>query len=147
MELKSIVANVSLVVGLLMIACSLYLFKETQVFVAQSIIAKGIVVRLEAVKETVKQGSSPSQTRVSYKPVAQFKTQEGKVVEFTSLVASAPSQYLVGEKLDVRYAATDPLKAEINDIFSLWGMPTLLAALGIISLVFPLVVRLKLKSS
>jgi len=50
----------------------------------------------------------------SYRSVAKFQTQEGKLITYTSTYSSSPPAYDVGEQVTVFYSPENPQKAVIE---------------------------------
>lgn len=67
---------------------------------------------------------------ISYRPIVEFVTREGREVRFSEPTGSNPSIYTLGEAVTVLYAPDNPQEAKLNNFLSLWGFPVTLAALG-----------------
>jgi Protein of unknown function (DUF3592) len=94
-------------------------------FLAQSVLAEGRVVGFRRQRE----GGSE---RDSFFPQIEFHTQAGHPVRFESETGSESPSLCVGDVVRVRYRADAPNEAELDEIFTLWGLPLLLGALGAI---------------
>jgi len=121
MKTISVVKYVFTVVGLGMLVGSFLLYSNTQAFLQSALTASGEVVEL------VRSRSGDSTT---YKPVVEFKTKTGMLIEFTSSSGSNPASYSEGDIVEVLYQDSSPEKAKINSFFSLWGGTTILSVLG-----------------
>ncbi|WNO07766.1 DUF3592 domain-containing protein [Teredinibacter sp. KSP-S5-2] len=108
-------------VGLGLLLGAFFVYKNTQDFMRDSLAAEGVVVDL------VRSRSSDSTT---YRPVVQFETRDGTLVEFTSSMGSNPPSYSRGEVVQVLYQSSSPEQAKINGFFSLWGAAVILGGLG-----------------
>jgi hypothetical protein len=117
----SIVKYFLSLIGLSMLIGSFFLYQNTQDFLKDALQAEGTVIEL------VRSRSSDSTT---YRPVVEFKTQSGSVIEFTSSSGSNPPSYSKGEVVSILYHESSPEQAKINGFFSLWGLPLILGSLG-----------------
>lgn len=116
-----VVPYVFALAGVGMLAGSVFLYKTTSSFLAEAIKAPGTVVELVA---------SQSSDGTTYRPIVQFKRQNGQTVTFESSTGSNPPSYSQGQRVEVFYRPTAPQDAEINDFFSLWGPPAICGTLG-----------------
>ena len=66
----------------------------------------------------------------AYAPAYTFTDASGAEHKAYSTVSSYPPQYEVGEKVQVLYDPDKPKHAKICAYFELWGLATVLAALG-----------------
>lgn len=121
MKKISIIKYTFTVVGIGMLAGAFFLFTNTQEFLKSALTADGTVVEL------VRTRSTDSYT---YKPVVEFKTRDGSLIEFTSSSSSNPPSYSQGEIVEVLYQESFPEQAKINGFFSLWGGPAIVGGLG-----------------
>ena len=76
--------------------------------------------------------SSSSTSSYTYKPEVEFKTPNGKRIEFTSSSGTNPPSYSKGEVIEIFYDESLPQNAKINGFFSLWGGAIILGLMGII---------------
>lgn len=125
MKKASIINKIFLVIGIGMLIGSFFMYSNTKEFLNSAIETEGVVTEL------VRSHSSDS---IMYRPIFEFKTQEGKTVEITSSVASNPPSYSRGEKIDVLYQESAPEKAKINSFFSLWGATLIVGVIGLVFL-------------
>ncbi|HEC12850.1 MAG TPA: DUF3592 domain-containing protein [Acidiferrobacteraceae bacterium] len=121
MNALSIIKYVFSAIGLGMLIGAYFLYQNTQSFLESAAVTNGSVVEL------VRSRSSDSTT---YAPVVQFKTESGALVEFTSSTSSNPPGYSKGESVEVFYLPSNPQKAKINGLFSLWGAALIVGILG-----------------
>ncbi|MBD2105499.1 DUF3592 domain-containing protein [Nodosilinea sp. FACHB-13] len=110
-----------LLTGIGMLAATFFTYTNTNTFLKDAIKTEGTVIELIR---------SQSDDSVTYQPVVVFVSQEGEEIEFTSLSGSNPPSYSKGQAVEIFYLPDNPQKAEINGFFSLWGLPTILGALG-----------------
>lgn len=111
--------------GLGMLAGSVYWYRNVEAFIVHAEVAEGTVVDL------VRSGSSGSGSGDStYRPLVVFVDAAGREIEFVSSVGSNPPAYRRGEKLEVLYQPGDPENARINAFFSLWLGPLILGFIG-----------------
>ncbi|MGI0119184.1 DUF3592 domain-containing protein [Zooshikella sp. RANM57] len=121
MKVISVVKYLFTIIGLAMLVGAFFAYKNSHDFVAEAIHTNGTVVELI---------SSRSSDSISYRPVVEFKTKEGDLIEFTSSTGSNPPSYSRGDAVEVLYLESYPDKAEINSFFSLWGLSTILGGMG-----------------
>jgi hypothetical protein len=98
------VQHVFALAGAGMLLGSVFLYKATNSFLAEAIKAPGTVFELV---------ESRSSDGTTYRPIVRFKSQNGQTVTFEASTSSPLLSH-----------------AEINDFFSLWGMPAILGVLG-----------------
>ena len=96
-------------------------------FLAQSLVAEGRVAGF-------RQQRAGGSERDSFFPQIEFHTQAGHPVRFESETGSESPSLCVGDAVRVRYRADAPNEAELDDFFSLWGLPLLLGSLGAVCL-------------
>ena len=101
-------------------------YRSTQTFVEHAEIAPGTVTDL------VRQSSSGvgSGYRLTYRPVVEFRTFSGRLIEFTSSIGTNPPSHQIGETVEVLYAREDPYDARLGDSWSLSFFSFLGAAIG-----------------
>ncbi len=107
------------VVGFGMIVGAFFLFTNTQDFLKNAQTTDGMVVDLVR--------SSDSDT---YRPVVEFTTRDGSVIEFTSSTGTNPPSFSEGEMVGIFYQESSPEQAKIDSFFSLWGGTVILGGLG-----------------
>lgn len=121
MKTISVIKYTFTVLGLGMLFGAFTFYTNTQDFLKNALTTSGTVVELV---------SSRSSDSTTYRPVVEFKTQDGKLVEFTSSSGSNPPSFSEGEIVEVLYQESSPERAKINSFFSLWGGSTILGGLG-----------------
>ncbi|MCP3941121.1 MAG: DUF3592 domain-containing protein [Desulfobacteraceae bacterium] len=121
MRIISIVKYAFIVIGFSMLVGTFYSYKNTQDFLKDVLTTEGTVVELV---------HSRSSNSTIYRPVVEFKTQGGTIVEFASSSGSNPPSYSKGEMVEVLYQQSAPDHAQINDFFSLWGASIILGGMG-----------------
>ncbi|HEY0289381.1 MAG TPA: DUF3592 domain-containing protein [Pseudomonas sp.] len=99
------------VFGAVWLVAGFMAFRESFPFLIKGELASGRVFEL-AVDQS---GGS-----LVYKPVIQFETHDGQLVEFTSSVGSFPASHSVGERVEVVYMPSNPDSAKVNSFFELW---------------------------
>ena len=107
--------------GFLIVA--LILFVNTRNFL------KGVSSTEGIVTELVRRKSSSS-TAILYRPVVEFKTKDGSIVEFTSSTGSNPPRYAKGDSIVLYYNETFPEQATIDEFFPLWGPASIMGGFG-----------------
>ena len=112
-------------VGFLIAAIALFVNKRT--YLKDAISTEGTVTELIRTRSRSKSSSSTSTT---YRPVVEFKTKDGSIVEFTSSTGSNPPSYSRGESVGIYYDEEFPERATIDDFTSLWGATTLFGFFG-----------------
>jgi hypothetical protein len=118
------IRNIFLLVGLALLAGTVWWAVSTRSFVARAEVAKGTVVALAPSR-----GSKGSRV---YHPVVDYVLPGGQMIEIRSSSGSSPPAYSVGEKVEVLYLPDRPREGRIRGVFSLWGGPFILGGLGLI---------------
>jgi hypothetical protein len=74
--------------------------------------ARGVVLKIKTV---------PFESLETFAPVVRFETEDGRALSFTNPVSNYPSEFEVGEHVDVLYDPEDPHKAravkKVSDLF------------------------------
>ncbi len=123
MKSLSIIKYLFSIIGLGMLLGALYWYQSIQSFTEEALLTEGTVLELVA---------SRSDDSYVYKPLVRFTTERGESIEFISGTGSNPPGFTVGETVEIFYRAADPQETMINDFFSLWGGPLIVAGMGII---------------
>lgn len=123
MKTISTVKYVFTAIGCAMLVGAFFLYSNTQDFINNAEIANGRVIALVP---------SRSSDSVTYRPVVQFQSVRGELIEFTSSTGSNPPSYYEGETVEVLYPTFAPRDAKINGFFSLWGMSAIVGGLGLL---------------
>ncbi|WP_215398526.1 DUF3592 domain-containing protein [Rheinheimera oceanensis] len=121
MKAIAVVKYLFTLVGFAMLAGAFFAYNSTSSFLKEAAVADGMVVELLA---------SRSDNSITYRPVVQFMSEQGQLIEFVSATGSNPASYSQGEQVEVLYLPTRPSDAKINGFFSLWGVAIILAAIG-----------------
>jgi len=101
-----------------------YLSQEKIEFYTQSTQTEGTVIAID---------SRRSGSTNYYYPVVSFESEDGNTYSISSETGtSAPYDYETGEKINIRYIKENPQNAKIDSFFELWGMSTILLAVGLV---------------
>lgn len=122
MKTISIIKYAFTSIGLAMLLGSLYIYQNTQSFLATAHSTDGTVVNLVS--------SRSNNNSIGYAPVVSFYTPSGKEVVFTSSSSSNPASYRVNESVEVLYQPDNPSNAIIKGFFDLWGACLIVGILG-----------------
>lgn len=95
---------------------------DSQSFVDDALTAVGRVVQVDTVRD--------SDGDALFKPVIEFSTASGEVVEFRSNTGSNPPKYDVGDEVELFYDADLPTNARLNTFTELWLFSTIMLAFG-----------------
>ena len=123
MTANLIIGIVFPLVGLLLVAISVFIFVRTRSFIGSSQEVKGKVVR------NVYRSSSDGG---GYAPVFGFTTIDGRYVEVEDKLESNPPQFREGEVLDILYDPQNPSRARVKKWMNLYFTPLLLGGMGVI---------------
>jgi Protein of unknown function (DUF3592) len=74
----------------------------------------GIVVQGEVLGFEERKSSDASDLRPYFCPIVAFHTAEGRAGRFTSSEAVRPNPYTIGQKVSVRYMASNPADADLD---------------------------------
>jgi hypothetical protein len=121
MKTVAIIKYVFTLVGIGMLAGTIFFYQRTRSFVDGVETAEGTVVELNRSSST-------------YRPVVRFRDRRGEEIEFMSSTGSNPPSYSRGERVEVLYLPSRPDQAQINGFFSLWLGPLILGFLGVVFL-------------
>ncbi len=129
MKTVKIMSTIFAVVGLGLIAITVFMSLNTYNFIQKSKVTTGMVV------DFVRQSSTDSDNRetYSYAPVVEFTTEDKQEIRFTSSVSSNPPSYDVDDSVSVMYNPASPHDAKINSFFELWFGSIIAGFLGLIS--------------
>ncbi len=108
-------------IGLVLCAVAFFVYQNTQNFLATALTTEGTVVDLV---------SSYSRDSTTYSPVVEYTTRKGEHISFTATFGSNPPAYTRGERVKIYYQESQPERAEIDGLFSLWGLPMILGSIG-----------------
>lgn len=121
MKPMTIIKYVFTGVGSGLLIAAFFFYQSTENFIQGALTADGVVTELIR---------SKSDNSTTYKPVVEFTTQNGTVVEITSSASSNPPMYTRGEAVEVFYHADSPQNGVINGFFSLWGLALIFGGIG-----------------
>jgi Protein of unknown function (DUF3592) len=107
--------------GAALLLGAFFSYQNTSNFIEEAVEIQGTVTDLSY---------SRSDDSISYYPVVEFQTANGRSVEFQSSSGSNPAPYDIGESVSVLYRVGEPISARLNGFFSLWGLPLILAIMG-----------------
>lgn len=115
---------VLLVGGIVMAITGVWQIFEGQAFLDNTARAEGTIVALK--RERGAKGMAEDH------PVVQFTAPEsGATFSFKSRFGMWPSPFSVGEKVDVAYDPTNPVRARINSFWTIWFVPILINLFGV----------------
>ena len=120
-------------IGVVMVIAAILLSVNEQQFISKATKVSGTVSSLVT--------SVDSKNNTNYRPVVDFTTVDGKSYSYTSNISSSPSQYQVGDKVDVYYDPTDPSQVVIGGatgtVFLLvGGLGVAFALIGTLTVIF-----------
>lgn len=92
----------------------------TRAFLADSVSASGQVVALLPRQSCDTDDDGDRNCTTVYAPRIRFTTAGGRQVVFVSGSASSPPSYEEGDRVDVRYRASDPTDARIDSVSGVW---------------------------
>ena len=122
-KLIGVIKYLFTIVGLGLLIGAFFIYKNNVAFIESAIETDGTVVELVRVR-------SSDSSSYYYKPVVNFKTENGELTEFISSTGSNPASYSKGEQVKILYLATDPQSAKIKGFFSIWGAAIILGGIG-----------------
>ena len=106
-------------VGLGLLAGSLWIWLRTRAFLATARNADGTVIALQRGR---------GRTRNGMFPVVEFSTITGEVITFTGGFGTNFDAWPVGQRVTVRYDPHTPADARIQSLAQLWFLPALLGS-------------------
>ncbi|MCS2610146.1 DUF3592 domain-containing protein [Halomonas dongshanensis] len=127
MRAIALIKYIALVVGIALLAGSLYFYFQTNAFLESAERTQGTVVRL---------AESRSEDSTTYRPVISFAAPNGDAIEFISSTGSNPPSYSPGEPVSVLFDTDNPYSARLESFFSLWGGAFILGGLGAVFTLF-----------
>lgn len=113
-----IIGVLAILFGLTFLGGTVILALRKYLRLKKSIAATGIVVHVE-----VSQGMRQNHSRMRntlYKPTVRFQTADGRVINYTPMMASSWSNYGVGEKVPVHYDPQQPGNPIIGNASGRW---------------------------
>jgi hypothetical protein len=121
--------TIFLAVGLLLLAAGAFVLWDSWNWLDNSVEAQGSVIEMVRIRDR-DSGS------VSYAPLVNFRTADGRTVEFQSAVSSNPPAYTVGETVRVLYDPDRPASAAVAGMFSIWGTAIIVGIIGAVFMAF-----------
>lgn len=122
----SLVFNIFLVIGIVMLTVSLIFFYNVKKFNASAVKTNGTVVDLIA-----KRGSKST----TYSPVVTYNDEAGVKHRYVSNVSSSPAGYGIGDQVEIYYNPNDPDDAQIAG----WRQYFAVFITGVFALIFGLI--------
>lgn len=119
------------ILGLLMVAGSVLTVRRNKRLSQEGLTADGTIVDVKVVTSTDQNDNDT----VSYYPVFQFSTADGRVVRVESKVSGGQSTYQVGQTVPVVYREAEPQKAKINRKGELYTGPIFLGCCGGVAMI------------
>ena len=113
-----IIGVLLILLGLTFIGGTIILALRKFLKLKKSIAATGVVVHVE-VSQGMRQNHSRTRNTL-YKPTVRFQTADGRVIDYTPMMASSWSNYGIGENVPVQYDPRQPEKAMIGDASVFW---------------------------
>lgn len=127
MNLVKAVGGIFLLVGLMMLAATSYLYIDQNDFIADAKEAEGQIIDLVR-----KQQNKDGNTSYTYSALVRFTDDEAVTHEFIDRVGSNPPRYSKGQDVILLYAPDNPTDAIINDFWGRWAMVIIFGCLGTI---------------
>lgn len=114
-----------LVMGMVFFGVGYYIGYGVWYLETYGVSAKGEVVAMES--------SRDSDGNITYSPVVEYETADGRDIRFKSNYSSNPPSYSRGDKVDVLYAEDDPEENVIIDAgFWNWLFPGIFGGIGLL---------------
>lgn len=114
--------------GLMLLLGAAWSVSSTKTWLAHAIEVEGKVIDMVRTRDR-------DDTTYLFAPVVEFRTVEGRTIEFESAVRSYPPAYRTGQTVSVVYDPDEPRYASIKGFFSLWIMPLILGFIGSVFLI------------
>lgn len=118
--------SITLTVGVILLAFSLYILKNSISFIKRNERAIATVINLEEVRDN---------DGVTYKPVFKFFTAEKKEIHFRYFASSSPPAWTIGEKATIAYDVNNPADAKLLTYFGAFGWSVILMGMAMPMLV------------
>lgn len=103
----------SLCLGVAILALSIYLLYKNTIFIKNNEKAFGEVVALDKIYRKT--------NKPTYKPIFEFKTKTGEIIQYTSISSSNPPSWKIGEKATYIYNINNPKKGKILTFYNVFG--------------------------
>jgi hypothetical protein len=124
------VGGLSLLMGVILLGGGAYVLLKRQRTPENRSAATGVVVELRKVY---------SPRYYVWRPVVEFQTQYGQVIQFQATHGTRPSLYSVGQSVKVLYDPRQPEQAEIDSWLTRWFVPGLMLGFGALWLIVGLI--------
>jgi Protein of unknown function (DUF3592) len=111
---------ICVIVGIIVLTISFFIYLHTRSFVQSASRAQGTVIRLDENR------GGPE----SY-PVFTFRDAKGQAHEIESNTGENPPAYKIGDAVTLLYQSNRPANAEIDSFFNVWGWNIVLGGVGI----------------
>jgi|GEM_PF-754446 len=118
-------AIIFILVGVIMLCSSGYLYWKEKQFDKTKVSTSGVVIDLDQSKSMVLDESHSNKSYgranksrrevIHYRPIVQFTDQQGKIYQLKSLMSSSQSKYQPGDRVSVVYELGNPESAVIDD--------------------------------
>ncbi|MET0461620.1 MAG: DUF3592 domain-containing protein [Chitinophagaceae bacterium] len=113
--------TLTLIVGLVLLAISLFLLRESLAFLRSSERAIGTVIELKSISDS---------DGTTYKPVFRFKTNLGEEIVYTHHSSSNPPGWDIGDKATFAYDAGNPSVARLMTYFGTFNWTVILMSIA-----------------
>jgi hypothetical protein len=113
-----LIGGLAILLGLTFLGGTVILALRKYLRLKKSIAATGLVVHVET-SEGMRQNHSSTRNTL-YKPTVRFQTADGRVIDYTPMMASSWSDYSSGENVPVPYDPRQPEKAMIGNASGFW---------------------------
>ena len=113
-----IIGILAVLFGLTFIGGTVILALRKYFKLKKSIAATGVVVHVE-ISQGMRQNHSRTRSTL-YKPTVRFQTADGRVIDYTPMMANSWSNYNVGENVPVHYDPQQPANPIIGNASSRW---------------------------
>jgi len=127
MKVLRLVFGVFFVIGLGMLIGSYFTIQHTRSFLANAVTTEGVVI-----DNVLSRSSTSRDVSYTYHPRVQFRTADGRSIDFVSSIGTSPPSYAVNQRVTVLYDPQNPTNAHINSFASLWVATMVLGILGVV---------------
>ncbi len=126
---------IAVLVGLAFLGLGGYLTVQEMLYLNRAVQVTGTVTDL-----SISTSYQDQQYWTDYCPVVDFRTQDGRQVEFTSDVCQDPPEYKVGQKVSLYYDTRDPKNVQFNNFIEKYSAPVSAAVAGAVVLLIALII-------
>ncbi|RYY52108.1 MAG: DUF3592 domain-containing protein [Chitinophagaceae bacterium] len=113
--------SISLIVGIILLAASLFLFRQSLAFIKQSERATATVIELESITDN---------DGTTFKPIFRFKTSLNQEVHYRHISSTAPPSWKIGETAIVAYDPGNPEACRLLTYFGVFNWTIILMAIA-----------------